>query len=100
MEPADAIQRKLRGLSAILQDGTVTAAEKENARALKLRLEKKLRREGVAKGDWTDIAFRAGQTVQGLKQATAPPPASTGASRLAFRLGKALGQGIKKWRSA
>jgi hypothetical protein len=94
----NAIHRKLRGLVAVLHDSAVTEHEKANARALKARLEKKLRQEGAPKGDWTDVVFRAGQTVHKLKNSTAPTAAS-GPPKLAFRLGKALGQGLKKWRS-
>lgn len=100
MKPVDAIHRKLRGLVAMLQDPTITENEKANAQALKQRLEKRLRQAGVPEGDWTDIAFRAGRTIEALKQATAPPPTIQGPSKLAFRLGKAFGQGLKKWRSS
>jgi hypothetical protein len=99
MSRVEAIHRKLRGLVAVLHDSAVTEHEKANASALKAKLEKKLRQEGVPKGDWTDVAFRAGQTVHTLKKSTAPPAAMNGPPKLAFRLGKALGQGLKKWRS-
>jgi hypothetical protein len=100
MEPIEAIRRKLRGLAAMIQDAAVTGHEKENAKALKLRLEKKLRQTGAPAGDWTDIAFRAGQTIQELKNATAPPPSMEGPSKIGFRLGKAVAQARKKLRSS
>jgi len=99
MASVDSIHRKLRGLLAVLRDPAVTEHEKAAAQALKARLEKKLRQAGMPEGDWTDIAFRAGRTVEALKKSTAPPPSLQGSSRLAFRLGKALGQGLRKWRS-
>jgi len=99
MKPVEAIHRKLRGLVAVLQDPAVTEHEKANAKALKLRLEKQLRQAGVPAGDWTDIAFRVGRTVQELKKSTSPSASTSGSSKIAFRLGKALGQSLKKWRS-
>jgi hypothetical protein len=98
MTRVEAIHRKLRGLVAVLHDSAVTEYEKANARVLKARLEKKLRQEGVPKGDWTDVAFRVGQTVHALKQSTSPPSSMSGAPKIAFRLGRTLGKGLKKWR--
>jgi hypothetical protein len=100
MKAGESIHRKLRGLMAVLKDSAVTEHEKANAEALKRRLEKKLRQEGAPQGDWTDVAFRAGQTVQGLKNSTAPPPSVEGPAKIAFRLGRVLGQGLKKWRAS
>ena len=99
MKPVDAIHRKLRGLLAVARDGAATDNEKANAEALKARLEKQLRDEGVPKGDWTDAAFRLGRTIKKLDQSTAPPASVEGASKISYRLGKALGHGLKKWRS-
>ena len=96
MNAVEAIHRKLRGLGAVLQDSAATEHERANAEALKARLEKKLRQEGVPEGDWTDIVFRLGRTVQGIKKSTSPPSSIPDSSKVAFRLGRALRQGLKK----
>jgi hypothetical protein len=99
MKPVEAIHRKLRSLGAVLKDAAATEHERANAEALKTRLEKKLTEEGVPRGDWTDIMFRFGRTVKEIKQATSPPPSLSGTSKIAFRLGRTLGESLKKWRS-
>jgi hypothetical protein len=99
MKPVEAIRRKLRGLGAVVKDAAATEHERANAKALKTVLEKKLGQEGVPTGDWTDVAFRFGRTVRAIKTATSPPPPISGTSKIAFRLGRALRQGLKKWRS-
>jgi hypothetical protein len=96
MKSFEAIHRKLRGLGAVVKDAAATEHERANAKALKTVLEKKLGQEGAPTGDWTDIAFRLGRTVRELKTATAPPPAISGTSKIAFRLGRALRRGLKK----
>jgi hypothetical protein len=99
MKPVEAIHRKLRSLGAVLKDTAATEHERANAEALKRRLENKLIEEGVPKGDWTDVLFRLGRTVQEIKKATSPPPSISGTSKIAFRFGRTLGKGLKKWRS-
>ena len=99
MKPVEAIRRKLRSLAAVLKDAAATEHERANAEALKTRLEKKLKEDGVPKGDWTDVAFRLGRTVQGIKRATSPPPSGRDTSKIAFRLGRTVGEVLKKWRS-
>jgi hypothetical protein len=99
MKLVEAIHRKLRGLGAVVKDTAATEHERANAKALKTVLEKKLAQEGVPTGDWTDVAFRFGQTIRKIKTATSPPPPISGTSKIAFRLGRALRQGLKKWRS-
>jgi hypothetical protein len=99
MKPVDALHRKLRSLRAVLQDAAATEHERANAETLKTRLEKKLTEEGVPQGDWTDLIFRFGRMVKEAKQATSPPPSLGGTSKMAFRLGRTLGAGLKKWRS-
>jgi hypothetical protein len=99
MKRAEAIHRKLRGLAAVLKDTAATEHERANAEAIKTRLEKKLVEDGVAKGDWTEVVFRLGRAAQGVKKATSPPASSSGTSKIAFRLGRALAEGLKKWRS-
>jgi hypothetical protein len=99
MKSVEAIRRKLRGLRAVVKDAAATAPERANAKVLKMVLEKKLEQEGVPTGDWTDVAFRFGRTVRKIKTATSPPPPISGTSKIAFRLGRALRQGLQKWRS-
>jgi hypothetical protein len=99
MKPVEAIHRKLRGLGAVVKDAAATEHERANARALKTVLEKKLGQEGVPTGDWTEVAFRFGRTLREMRTATSPPSAISGTSKIAFRLGRALRQGLKKWRS-
>lgn len=99
MKPGQANHRKLRSLGAVVNDRAATDHERANAKALKARLEKKLRAEGIPNGDWTDAAFRLGRIVQRTKAETAPPPSISGASKIAFRAGRAFGKGLKKWRS-
>ena len=101
MTTVDSVRRKLRALGAVLEDSGITEHERANALALKANLEKKLKKEGVPNGDWTDVAFRLGQTLDHLKKVTAPPACMTGtSSRAAFRVGKVLGKAFKKWDSS
>ena len=100
MTPVEALHRKLQRLGALLKDPSVTEHERANAEALKTRLEARLTKAGVPKGDWTDVLFRLGRTVQEMQKTTAPPPTSSGTSRIAFRLGRGLREGLKKWRSS
>ena len=99
MKSVDALRRKLRGLLAVTHDSAATDHERANAEALKVRIEGQLRAEGAPKGDWTDTAFRLGRTLRKLDQSTAPPASVSGSAKIPYRLGKALGQGLKKWRS-
>jgi hypothetical protein len=99
MKPVDAIRRKLRGLGAVVKDAAATEHERANAEALKTVLERKLGQEGVPAGDWTDVMFRFGRTIREIKTATPLPPSSSSTSKIAFRLGRALRQGLKKGRS-
>lgn len=98
MKRAEAIHRKLRGLAAVLKDTAATQHERANAAAIKTRLEKKLVEDGVAKGDWTDVAFRLGRAAQELKKTTSPAASSGGTSKIAFRLGRTLAEALKKLR--
>jgi hypothetical protein len=99
MTPVEAIRRKLRSLGAVVKDSAATEHERANAKALKAALERKLRQEGIPTGDWTDVAFRFGQTIREIKTTTSSPPPIDGTSNTAYRLGRALRQGLKKWRS-
>jgi hypothetical protein len=98
MNAVETLHRRLQRLRAVLNDPTVTEHERANAEALKTRLEATLIKAGVPKGDWTDVLFRFGRTVQGMKKTTAPPSNST-ASKIGFRLGRTFREGLKKWRS-
>jgi hypothetical protein len=99
MNSVESLHRKLRSLGAVLKDPAATEHERANAAALRTRLEKKLIAAGIPKGDWTDRMFRFGRTLQEIKKTTAPPASLNGTSKLAFRLGRTLGAGLKKWRS-
>jgi hypothetical protein len=93
----DALRRKLRGLVAVMKDAGATAAERENARRLRVGLKAKLKDEGVPEGDWSDAVFRVGRALRNVKTSTAPPPTmSSGTAKAAFRLGRALRQVTKK----
>jgi len=100
MNPVEALHRKLQRLGAVLKDPSVSEHERANAQALKTRLEDRLTKAGVPKGDWTDILFRLGRTVQEMKKTTAPPESSSSVSKIGFRLGRTLREGLKKWRSS
>lgn len=97
MEPVEAIRRKLRGLLAVIADPATTEHERANAGDLAARLKAKLKQEGAPAGDWADTIFRAGQRVRQVQQLTSPMTSAPRSSRVAFRLGKALRQGLKKW---
>jgi len=97
MKPVEAIRRKLRGLGAVVKDAAATEHERVNAKALKRVLERKLEQEGVPTGDWTDVVFRFGRTVREIKTVTSPPPPISGTSKIAFRLGRVLRQGLREW---
>jgi hypothetical protein len=97
---AEAIQRKLRALAAVLLDPAATENERANAQALKLRLQKRLGQAATApEGGWSGMLFRLGRgvrQVKELKQSTAPPVPKGDWTDNAFRLGKMLRKGLKK----
>jgi hypothetical protein len=95
----EALRRKLRALGAIAGDAGATEHERANAKALKSRLERRLRETGTPAGDWTDNAFRLGRWVKETRKSA--PPAAPGEdwTETAHRLGKAVRRGFKKWSS-
>ena len=60
----EALRRKLRALTAMAGDAGATEHERANAEALKSRLEQRLRDAGVPAGDWTDNAYRLGKALR------------------------------------
>ena len=97
--PIEALRRKLRALAAIAGDAGATTAERENAEALKHRLEDQLRaaERRTPAGDWTDRAFRLGQWTKKMQQPTSAAGAKGDLTDNAHRLGKAVRRGYKKW---
>jgi len=93
------IRRKLRAVAAVIADPAATENERANARALKARLERRLRDAGVPTGDWTDNAFRLGRWAKELRESSSPASPKGDWTDNAHRLGKALRQGYKRWLS-
>jgi hypothetical protein len=98
---AEAIQRKLRAIAAVLLDPAATENERANAQALKLRLQKQLGQKAAAtpEGTWSGMLFRLGRGVRQikeLKQSTAPPAPKGDWTDNAFRLGRIFRKGLKK----
>jgi hypothetical protein len=94
-----ALRRKLRGLGAVVEDPAATAAEKVNAKALKKRLEQRLREAGAPAGDWTDKAFRLGRWAKEIRRPASPAPTEGDWTDHARELGKAARRAYKKWSS-
>jgi hypothetical protein len=94
-----ALRRKLRAITAVAADSGATASEKENAEALKTRLEQRLREEGAPAGDWTDHVFRLGRWAKAAQTAVSPAPTDIDWADRAHRLGKAVRRNYKKWSS-
>jgi hypothetical protein len=97
--PLGSLRRKLRALTAIAGDSGATAAERENAEALKDRLEDRLRAAQTRPpaGDWTDHAFRLGQWAKKMRQSALPTQGEGDWTDNAHRLGKAVRRGYRKW---
>jgi hypothetical protein len=97
--PLGALRRKLRALAAVAGDSGATAPERENAEALKNRLEDRLRaaEARTPAGDWTDHAFRLGRWAKKVRQSTSPPVGNGDWTDNAHRLGKAVRRGYRKW---
>jgi hypothetical protein len=97
---AEAIQRKLRAIAAVLLDPAATDNERANAQALKLRLQKRLgQNSATSETTWTGILFRLGRGVRQIKeikQSSAPPVPKGDWTDNAFRLGRMFRKGLKK----
>ena len=93
---AEAIERKLRAISAVLADPAATAHERANAKALKLRLERQLRAHASQMQERTDVMFRFGRAIRAIKQSTSAPAPKGDWTDHAFRLGRMLRNGLRK----
>ena len=60
----EGVRRKLRAVGAVVEDRGATEHERANAEVLKARLEQRLREVGAPTGDWTDNAFRLGKALR------------------------------------
>jgi hypothetical protein len=94
-----ALRRKLRAITSLAADSGATASERENAEAVKHRLEQRLREAEAPAGDWTDKAFRLGRWVREFRESAAPASTDGDWTDHARRLGKAVRRGYKKWSS-
>jgi hypothetical protein len=97
MTPVDAMRRKLKALIAVIRDPAATEHERANAERLGANLKKKLKQEGAPVGDWSDHVFRFGRMVQRIGKTRSPARPGAHSSEVAFRLGKAVRHGLKKW---
>ena len=97
--PVAALRRKLRAIGLLAGDSGATEAERENAAAVKIRLEQRLREAEAPAGDWTDKAFRLGQWAREIRKSTSPAATDGDWTDHARRLGKAVRRGYKKWSS-
>jgi hypothetical protein len=93
------LRRKLRAIASVAADAGATPSERENAEALKNRLEQQLREAGAPAGDWTDKAFRLGRWAKDIGNSASPAPTDGDWTDRAHRLGKAVRRGYKKWSS-
>jgi hypothetical protein len=90
------LRRKLRAVTAVVEDRAATPHERSNAQALKARFERLLRQAGSPAGDWSDSAFRLGKWAKDLRDSTAPAAPKGDWTDAAHRLGKALRRGYRK----
>jgi hypothetical protein len=93
------LRRKLRAIAAMAQDPAATPSEKANAKALKARLQHRLRTAGSPAGDWSDSVFRAGRWIKEMRKSTSPAAPKGDWTDNAHRLGRALRRGYKSWLS-
>jgi len=95
-EDAEAIERKLRAISAVLADPAATEHERANATALRLRLERQLRAHSSQKRERSDVMFRFGRAIREIKHSTSAPAPKGDWTDHAFRLGRMLRNGLRK----
>lgn len=93
---AEDLRRKLQAVEAVGKDPAATEHERANARALKARLEQRLRKTGAPAGDWSDSVFRLGRMAGQIRKSTAPASPNGDWTDTAHRLGKALRRGRRK----
>lgn len=100
-ETLASLRRKLRALAAVAGDSGATVSERENAEALKKRLEDRLRAAEIRApaGDWTDHAFRLGRWAKEMRQSVSPAANNTDWIDHARQLGKMARRGYRKWLS-
>ena len=94
------LRRKLRALAAVIEDPSATENERTNAEAIKTRLEQRLKDAGVPSGNWTDIAFQFGRWARATSKSAFPVSQKGDWTGNAFRLGKTLRRGYKRWSSS
>jgi hypothetical protein len=94
-----AVRRKLRAVTAVVEDTGVTEHERANAEAVKKRLEQQLIDAGVPTGDWTDNVFRLGRWAKDIRKSVSPASPKGDWTDNALRLGKAVRRGYKRWLS-
>lgn len=99
MGSVGAVRRKLRALSAVVNDAGATEHERANAKTLKARLEQRLKEAGTPAGDWTDNVFRLGRWAKQMRKSASPESPVGDWTDHAFRLGKVLRRGYKGWMS-
>ena len=95
----EALRRKLRAVTAVVEDPGATLSERANAEALKDRLKQRLKDAGAPYGDWADNAYRLGRWAKRLKSSSSPAGPKGDWTDEAFRLGRALRRSYKRWSS-
>ena len=94
----ESLHRKLKAVSAVLDDPGASANERSNAEALKARLERLLRKAGAPQGDWSDRVFRLGRMVRIMGHESAPDAPKGNWTDHAFRVGRIVRRGLKTLR--
>jgi hypothetical protein len=95
----EGLRRKLRAVTAVIEDPAATEHEKANAKVLKARLQLALKEAGSPIGDWTDNVFRLGRRLKVFGRSAAPASPNGDWTDNVHRLGKALRRGYKSWLS-
>ena len=100
MVSIEAVRRKLRAVTAVVEDTSATEHERANAESVKKRLEQQLRDAGVPTGDWTDNAFQLGQWTKDIMECLSSSQPKGHRIDHLFRLGKVMRRGYKRWFSS